>query len=567
MTSSDLNEQAQISRRRRKRRSYSLLVLAAGIFLFGVAAGTLYLALRPVTLRIAVGPPGSDDQKLVQALAQTFARDRSPVRLAPITTEGTTEAIALFAASKADLAVARGDLNLPANAESVAVVRKNVAVLWAPSGLPPKGSKKKPAPKIKGIDDLAGHRVGVIGRTQANVTLLRVILTESGVNPDKVAVTQFAANQIAEMARDPTIEAYMAVGPLDSKITKDAIAATAATRGEPKFLPIDVSEAIAQKHPLYESEEIPGSIFNSKPAWPDDKIDTVSVDHLIVARKALSETTVAALARQLFTVRHEVTKQAPGAAHIKKPDTDKDAELPVHRGAAAYIDSNERTFLDRYGDYFWFALLLLSGLGSAGAWLRHYLNRDEREENTSHRNRILAMVSRVRTADSNEELLAMQREVDAIIAETLECYDDGAIEEEELAAFGLVLELFDHAVVEDNRIGPHLEAIRIEPGLPGAHVELPAMPGAAQQFADAGTLVDAGLRRGQPRHARRLVERRAGVRAAVEQREELAIDVEHDDVAPLHINHLVAAGRNLCGAGDNVTGHGIKACTARERCC
>ena len=138
----------------------------------------------------------------------------------------------------------------------------------------------------------------------------------------------------------------------------------------------------------------------------------------------------------------------PGAAHITKPDTEKDAELPVHRGAAAVIDGTERTFLDKYGDYFWFALLLLSGIGSAGAWLRHYLNRDERDENTSHRNRILAMVSNVRTAESNHELLAMQREVDAIIGETLECYDDGAIEEEELAAFGLVLELFDHAVVE-----------------------------------------------------------------------------------------------------------------------
>ena len=42
----------------------------------------------------------------------------------------------------------------------------------------------------------------------------------------------------------------------------------------------------------------------------------------------------------------------------------------------------------------------------------------------------------------------MQREVDAIISETLECYDDGAIEEEELAAFGLVLELFNHAIIE-----------------------------------------------------------------------------------------------------------------------
>src|SRR6266446_8596300 len=197
MTSSDLNEQAQISRKRRKRKSYSLLILAVGIFLFGVAAGTLYLALRPVTLRIAVGPPGSDDQKLIQALAQTFARDRSPVRLSPITTEGATESIALFVASKAELAVARGDLNLPANAESVAILRKNVVVLWAPSGLPSKGSKKKqPAPKIKGIDDLAEHRVGVIGRTQANVTLLRVILAESGVSPDKVAVTQFATSQI-----------------------------------------------------------------------------------------------------------------------------------------------------------------------------------------------------------------------------------------------------------------------------------------------------------------------------------------------------------------------------------
>ena len=167
-----------------------------------------------------------------------------------------------------------------------------------------------------------------------------------------------------------------------------------------------------------------------------------------MARKALSETTVAAFYRQVFALRQAIARQVPGAAQITKPDTDKEAELPVHRGAAAVIDGTERTFLDKYGDYFWFALLLLSGIGSAGAWLRQYLNRDERDENTSHRNRILALVSNVRTAEFDHELLAMQREVDAIIGETLECYDDGAIEEEELAAFGLVLELFNHAVVE-----------------------------------------------------------------------------------------------------------------------
>src|SRR4051794_3572987 len=152
-----------LSTRRRKRRTSALLVLATGLLLFAAAGGGLYLALRPVTLRIAVGPPNSDDQKLIQALAQTFARDQSSVRLAPVQTEGAAESIALLAAHKADLAVARGDLEMPADAQSVAILRKNVVVLWAPSGLPAKGSKKSPAAKIKGIDDLAGHRVGVIG--------------------------------------------------------------------------------------------------------------------------------------------------------------------------------------------------------------------------------------------------------------------------------------------------------------------------------------------------------------------------------------------------------------------
>jgi TRAP-type uncharacterized transport system substrate-binding protein len=448
MSSSDLSEPPQTSRRRRKRKSYALLVLAAGIFLFGVAASTLYLALRPVTLRIAVGPPGSDDQKLIQALARTFARDKTPIRLSPITTEGTTEAIALFAGSKTDLAVARGDLNLPANAEAVAILRKNVAVLWAPSGLPPKGSKKKPAPKIKGIDDLAGHRVGVIGRTQANVTLLRVILTESGVDPDKVSVTQFGTDQIAELARDPAIDAFMAVGPLDSKITADAIAATAAARGEPKFLPIEVSEAIANKHPLYESEEIAGSIFSASPARPEDKVETVSVNHVIIAPKSLSDTTVGAFVRQLFAVRQQLARELPSAGKIEKPDTDKDAALPAHAGAAAFIDGTERTFLERYSDYFWAAILVLSGLGSVGAWLRHYWKRDEREQYTLHRDNLLDLISKVRQAETAEELATMQGEADDSLREALDCYDDGAIDEGELSAIGLALEQFHHAVAD-----------------------------------------------------------------------------------------------------------------------
>ena len=447
MSFSGTHATGDAARRERRTRHSLLLLLLVGCLVFGVVAGALYYALRPVTLRIAVGPPGSDDHKVVLAMADAFASE-GKIRLSPITVEGAVEALTLLGAGKADVAVGRGDLEMPPNAQIVAILRKNFVVLWSASGAAGKSSRKKPGPKIKEIADLEGHTVGVIGRTEANVALLRVVLSASGVEADKVAVTQFGTDEIDKLARDPTIDAFMAVGPLDSKITSDAIAATARTRGEPKFLPIEASEAIALKHRRYESEEIPPSVFNGNPAWPGDKVETVGVNHLIMAPKALSETTVAAFFRELFATRQTIARQAPGAAHISKPDTDKGAELPVHRGAAAVIDGTERTFLDRYGDYFWFALLLLSGIGSAGAWFRHYLNRDEREESTGHRQKILAMVSKVRTAESNDELLAMQREVDALIGETLECYDDGAIDEEELAGFGLVLQLFNHAIVE-----------------------------------------------------------------------------------------------------------------------
>src|SRR4051812_44214961 len=176
MSSSDESGKTAASPRSRKRKNYSLLILAAGLLMFAAVAGAAVLLLRPVTLRIAGGPPGSDDQKLIQALAQTLGREGHSIRLAPITTSGGTESITLLGSGKTDLAVVRGDLELPVKAESVAILRKNVVVLWAPSGAAAKGAKKPAAHKIKGIDDLAGHRVGVIGRTPANATLLRVIL-------------------------------------------------------------------------------------------------------------------------------------------------------------------------------------------------------------------------------------------------------------------------------------------------------------------------------------------------------------------------------------------------------
>ena len=60
---------------RRRRDASPYLILAAGLLFFAALAGTIFIVTRPTTLRIAVGPSRSDDQNLIQALSESFARD------------------------------------------------------------------------------------------------------------------------------------------------------------------------------------------------------------------------------------------------------------------------------------------------------------------------------------------------------------------------------------------------------------------------------------------------------------------------------------------------------------
>jgi hypothetical protein len=120
----------------------------------------------------------------------------------------------------------------------------------------------------------------------------------------------------------------------------------------------------------------------------------------------------------------------------------------VHPGAAAYVDGEEKTFLDRYSDYIWFGLMGLSLLGSVGAWFASYLRKDERSNNSSLRERLLDMLALARQAESADELDRMQAEADSILRDTLNCFEHGAIEEGALTAFNIALEQFHNAVAD-----------------------------------------------------------------------------------------------------------------------
>ena len=424
----------------------TMFVTLAGILaVLAGFVGAYYFAMRPASLRIAVGPASSDDLKVVHALTQAFNHAHSHVRLRPVQTDGAAASATALEEGNADLAIIRGDLDVPKNAQAVATLRKNVAVLWVPP--PAKVTGKKPGAKITKIAQLAGHRVGVVGRTQANVNLLKVILQQYGVDQSKVEIVQFPATEAAEAIRSQKADAYLAAGPINSKITADAISASAREGGAPTFLAIDSAEAIAQNHPMYEASEIPAGAFGSSDR-PDEEVKTISFAHHIVARKGLPDSTIAAFTHQLFAIRQQLMTEFPLAAKIETPDTDKDAAIPVHPGAAAFVDGDEKTFLDRYSDYIWWGLMALSAMGSAGAWFAGYLKKDERGNNSSLRERLLDMLARARRSDSAEELDQMQFEADDILRDALRGFDDGAIEQGALIAFNIALEQFHNAVAD-----------------------------------------------------------------------------------------------------------------------
>ncbi|MCK1358636.1 TAXI family TRAP transporter solute-binding subunit [Bradyrhizobium sp. 199] len=426
-------------------RKTALVTLALVLAIVGALAGGYYFAMRPVTLKIAVGPANSDDVKVVQALTQAFTQTKSQVRLRPIQTDGAAASANALAEGKVDLAIVRGDLDVPKNAQAVATLRKNVVVLWS---VPGKGKKR--GPKITKISQLAGHRIGVVGRTQANVNLLKVILQQYGVDPAKVEIVQFPANEVAEAIKAQKADVYLAAGPVNSKITADAIAASIKDFGAPNFLAIDSADAIAQNHPVYEASEIPAGTYGGSPARPEDEVKTISFSHHVVARKGVSETTIAAFTRQLFAVRQQLVTEFPLAAKIETPDTDKDAVIPVHPGAAAFVDGEEKTFLDKYSDYIWWSLMAVSAMGSIGAWFAGYLKKDERDNNNHQRERLLDMIAAARKCETTEELDQMQTEADEILRDTLRCFDHGAIEEAALTSFNIALDQF-HAAVADRK--------------------------------------------------------------------------------------------------------------------
>jgi TRAP transporter TAXI family solute receptor len=404
----------------------------------GLAAWTLRYVVQPTVLRVAVGPAGGPDATLISDLARELARDRSHLKLKLVTTADTRESAAELDAGRADLAVVRSDVAMSATGLTVAILHRNAVTFIAPR-----------AASLHKIADFAKKRIGLLRPTAENAHLLEQVLTEYGIDPQAVTQVPLEPDGVAAAIRDKRVDVVMVVAPASGALVHGAVTAIAASsKGEPVFIEMKESEAIAQRRPVYESLEIVNGLFGGNPPRPKENYNTLAVTYRLIASRDLEDYVVSDFTRRLFTLRMALSPSTSLADHIEKPDTDNETALPLHPGAAAYFDGNEKSFLDRYDDWFYLGAMGLSGLVSGLAALIASARARMRRSTLGAIDQLIQLQLAAREARDEASLDAAEAAVARLSIEALRHARDGRLDESGLAALSLAMEECRQAIAD-----------------------------------------------------------------------------------------------------------------------
>lgn len=374
-----------------------VVILATGIGLFGYRYYT-----RPVTLTVAVGSIDGEAAKSMSTIASRLVTINAPVRLTVIDTGTALAAATVFSSGKADLAVVRGDVGDLSQAKAVVVVSYMVALVVTP-----------PGSSINNMAQLKGHAVGVIG-AEANSKLVNALSKEY----DFVGTKVFKDVTLAEArhaVRSRQISALLVVIPLSQKYLS-------IVRGffqqDPKSLPalisIDSAGAIAEIERAYESFDVPKGTLHGAPPIPADDLTTLRTALYLVANSNLSSDLVTSLTQAIMSVRRDLLVEQPIFAQIAAPNTDADAYLAVHPGAAAFYNGTQQSFMDEYGNWIYLAPMMLGAMATVLAAALRFLSVKPTAID-GPLDALYAMARRIRKSAVEAELEAVEDEIDEIL--------------------------------------------------------------------------------------------------------------------------------------------------------
>ena len=378
------------------------------------------------TLVFAVGDANGVEARFAARLATVLKNNSSRLRLKIVPNADDAKALAQFDRRQADLAVLRTDAKVPPRARALAILEHDVLLLISP------GSKK-----IKSLAELKKKKIAVLADGDNSLTFVRHAL-EFSDGSDAASRVQMAPpnSTLDKLFASGAYGAVVAIAHA-STLVKDKRYEQYAKRGGFTVNAIAESKALARRDPGISEETLATGMLSSSPAIPDDDLDTVGLQWLLVAQSRMSTATAGDLARAIYENKAELALEDGFASRIEPADTDKDAFIVAHQGAAEYINDETKSFMDRYSDLLYLGAAALSVIGSIFAGIYTKVTRIAPEKASELATAILDIGERIEHANSPESLEALQDELEAILRGAVIGLRDGAISTDGLDTFKL----------------------------------------------------------------------------------------------------------------------------------
>jgi TRAP transporter TAXI family solute receptor len=410
----------------------SLAILATGAGFFAYRYVT-----QPTTLTIAAGSFDGDLPRILSAMASRMATANAPVRLKVVDKGTAAEAAKEFSGGKVDLAIARADTVDLSIARTVLMMTHAVVLIVVP-----------PGSSIESMDELKGKTVGMIAGA-TNRLVVAAITKEYALEAAKVQFKDIAPADVSHAFQTKQIQALLVVMPLSEKyiaLLRDVFPRT--SKASLGLVPIEAAGAIEEVSPPYKSYDLPKGTIRGSPPVPDDDLTTLRVPFYLVANKSLSDEVVGGLAKAMMEARRELAGEYPLLAQVGAPNTDKDAYVPIHPGAAAFFDGEEKTIFDKYGDQFFYGSLLLGTFMSILAGIWKFMTKDTVAAQDRPSMRLYALVEKINGVKSESELTALERQIDEILKDELEKVSAGKLDDGEISAISLASQRLQYLMAQ-----------------------------------------------------------------------------------------------------------------------
>jgi TRAP transporter TAXI family solute receptor len=395
----------------------AIAVLAALAFRFANELWVLSLA--------AAGSSDIAFAEAVEKLHKGF--DRAQIRV--VRTDDASAASSAVDDGKADFAIVRSDVAVPKRAGTMLIVHRDAALLFA-----------TPRAKIAKVTDLTKKRVAIVPADPANVRLFDALLGFYGVNAPSVIHLPLAAEQVTPAAASTLFDAVFLVQPLKAPSVEQVRSALSSDKAKAPFIEFENAEAVAERLPGLSKVDIPAGFFGGAAPQPKEDASTVGVDHQLVAALSIPEGTVDAATKWLFSMRRALAAQAPVAAYMEAPATEKGAPFALHPGATAYYQDTEKSFMDQYGDWFYILAMVLGGLGSLVATLVSRLQAHGRRAAMAVIDELIKIEVAARQAASLAVLKDLDSDVTRVALESLHRARESRFDETGLETVCLAIE-------------------------------------------------------------------------------------------------------------------------------